>query len=213
LRRLSDLNVASVQRSDAGRRIRRDGRRQRAFQRLRNRCGGGAWWFQRTYGLETIGLRYFNVFGPRQDPEGQYAAVIPRWIASLMRGEPCRIFGDGETSRDFCHIANAVEANLLAATAPAQATETAYNVACNETTSLNELFVILRDAVARAHPEARDATAVHDSFRPGDIAHSRADIGKATRALGYERIHRVGEGLPLVVDWYIREYRKQAPSR
>jgi len=169
--------------------------------------------FQRTYGLETIGLRYFNVFGPRQDPEGQYAAVIPRWIASLMRGEPCRIFGDGETSRDFCHIANAVEANLLAATAPAQATETAYNVACNETTSLNELFVILRDAVAREHPEVRDATAVHDSFRPGDIAHSRADIGKATRALGYERIHRVGEGLPLVVDWYIREYRKQAPSR
>ena len=161
--------------------------------------------FQRTYGLETIGLRYFNVFGPRQDPEGAYAAVVPRWIASLMRGEPCHIFGDGQTSRDFCHIANAVQANLLAASAPADATGAAYNVACNESTSLNELFVMLRDAVAVTRPGVRAAAPVHDPFRPGDIAHSRADIGKAKGALGYEPIHRVAEGLPLVVDWYLSE--------
>ena len=160
--------------------------------------------FQRTYGLETIGLRYFNVFRPRQDPEGAYAAVIPRWIASLMRGEPCHIFGDGQTSRDFCHIANAVQANLLAAVAPSDATGAAYNVACNESTSLNELFLMLRDAIAVTRPDVRAAAPVHDPFRPGDIAHSRADIGNARGALGYEPIHRVAEGLPLVVDWYLK---------
>lgn len=165
--------------------------------------------FQRTYGLETIGLRYFNVFGPRQDPDGPYAAVIPRWISSLMRGEACHIFGDGETSRDFCHIANAVEANLLAAGAPSEATEAAYNVACNESTSLNQLFVTIRDSVARRHPEVRSAAPVHDPFRPGDIARSQADISRANRLLGYEPIYRVAEGLPLVVEWYLSEHRGQ----
>ncbi|HEV8216456.1 MAG TPA: SDR family oxidoreductase [Gemmatimonadaceae bacterium] len=169
--------------------------------------------FQRTYGLETIGLRYFNVFGPRQDPNGAYAAVIPRWIASLMRGQPCHIFGDGMTSRDFCHIANAVQANLLAALARSDATATAYNVACNESTSLNELFVMLRDAIAVTRPDVRDATPVHDPFRPGDIAHSRADIGKGQRALGYEPIHRVADGVPLVVDWYLRESDARSPQQ
>lgn len=162
--------------------------------------------FQRTYDIETVGLRYFNVFGPRQDPDGPYAAVIPRWIARLMRGEACHIFGDGETSRDFCHVANAVQANLLAATAPAQATGVAYNVACNESTSLNELFVLIRDAVARLHPEVRDARAIHDPFRAGDIARSRADITNASRALGYEPIFHVTDGLPLVVDWYVQRH-------
>jgi UDP-N-acetylglucosamine/UDP-N-acetyl-alpha-D-glucosaminouronate 4-epimerase len=160
--------------------------------------------FQRTYGLETIGLRYFNVFGPRQDPEGAYAAVVPRWIASLMRGESCHIFGDGETSRDFCHIANAIQANLLAATAPTEATNAAYNVACNESTSLNQLFVMIRDAIAGSRPEVRDAKPIHDAFRPGDIAHSRADISSAGQALGYQPIYRVADGLPLVVDWYLK---------
>lgn len=163
--------------------------------------------FQRTYALETIGLRYFNVFGPRQDPNGQYAAVIPRWIASLMRSEACHIFGDGETSRDFCHIANAVQANLLSAIAPPEATDTVYNVACNESTSLNHLFAMIRDSIARTHPEVRSMVPVHDPFRPGDIAHSRADVTRAGDALGYEPIYRVSEGLPLVVDWYLREHR------
>ena len=167
--------------------------------------------FQRTYGLETIGLRYFNVFGPRQDPNGQYAAVIPRWIASLMRGDACHIFGDGETSRDFCHIANAVQANLLAAGAPAEATEAVYNVACNESTSLNQLFVMIRDSIAKSHPEVQAAVPVHDPFRPGDIARSRADIARAGKALGYEPIYRVAEGLPLVVDWYLSD--QQTPMK
>ena len=161
--------------------------------------------FQRTYGLETIGLRYFNVFGPRQDPNGPYAAVIPRWIASLVRGNACHIFGDGETSRDFCHIANAVQANLLAARAPSDATQAVYNVACNESTSLNQLFRLIRDSIARSHPEVRASAPVYDPFRPGDIAHSRADISRAGEALGYEPIYRVNDGLPLAVEWYLRE--------
>ena len=169
--------------------------------------------FQRTYGLETIGLRYFNVFGPRQDPEGQYAAVIPRWIANLMRGEVCRIFGDGETSRDFCHIANAVQANLLAAGGPSEATDAAYNVACNQSTSLNQLFVIIRDAIARRYPEVGSAAPVHDPFRPGDIARSQADISLARRLLGYEPIYGVDEGLPLAVDWYLDQQRRGGPMR
>lgn len=167
--------------------------------------------FQRTYALETIGLRYFNVFGPRQDPNGQYAAVIPRWIASLMRGDACHIFGDGETSRDFCHIANAVQANLLAAAAPPEATGAAYNVACNESTSLNQLFVMIRDSIAKSYPEIRASAPVHDPFRPGDIARSQADVSRAREALGYEPIYRVAEGLPLVVEWYLRE--QGSPAR
>ena len=166
--------------------------------------------FQRTYGLETIGLRYFNVFGPRQDPEGPYAAVVPRWIASLMRGDACHIFGDGETSRDFCHIVNAVQANLLAAAAPPEATEAVYNVACNESTSLNQLFAMIRDSIAKSYPEIRASAPVHDPFRPGDIARSRADISRAREALGYEPIYRVAEGMPLVVEWYLREQRTPA---
>jgi UDP-N-acetylglucosamine 4-epimerase len=166
--------------------------------------------FQRTYGLETIGLRYFNVFGPRQDPEGPYAAVIPRWVASLLQGDACHIFGDGETSRDFCHIANAVQANLLAAVAPSNATETAYNVACNESTSLNQLFAMIRDSIAKSFPHVRAFSPVYDPFRPGDIARSQADISRAGEGLGYRPIYRVAEGLPLVVDWYLGEHRNPA---
>lgn len=163
--------------------------------------------FQRTYDIETVGLRYFNVYGPRQDPDGPYAAVIPRWVASLLKREPCHIFGDGETSRDFCHIANAVEANLLAATAPSQVTGGAYNVACNESTSLNELFAMIRESIATRRPDVRDAVPVYDPFRPGDIARSQADISKATEQLGYAPIFRVAEGLPRVIDWYLDSSR------
>jgi UDP-N-acetylglucosamine 4-epimerase len=168
--------------------------------------------FQRTYGLAVIGLRYFNVFGPRQDPNGQYAAVIPRWVSSLLRGEPCRIYGDGETSRDFCHVANAIEANLLAAAASAEATGTVYNVACDASTSLNELFAMLRDSVARTHPAVRTATPVYEPFRTGDIARSRADISKSANLLGYAPIYMVGEGLPLAVDWYIGNHHDKVAT-
>jgi len=121
--------------------------------------------FQRIFGLEVIGLRYFNVFGRRQDPEGDYAAVIPRWIASLLRGEPCRIFGDGETSRDFCYIANAVQANLLAATADAHATNDVYNIACGDSTTLNELYRMIRLGLA-VFTRGIAADPSYEPFRP-----------------------------------------------
>jgi UDP-N-acetylglucosamine 4-epimerase len=159
--------------------------------------------FQRTYGMEVIGLRYFNVFGRRQDPEGPYAAVIPRWVASLLRGEPCRIHGDGETSRDFCHVSNAVEANVLAAMASSDASGDAYNIACNESTSLNELFALLRSKLSRYRPELATTQPIRDAFRPGDVRHSLADVDKARQMLGYEPITRVGDGLDEALEWYV----------
>jgi UDP-N-acetylglucosamine/UDP-N-acetylgalactosamine 4-epimerase len=161
--------------------------------------------FARVYGLECVGLRYFNVFGPRQDPEGAYAAVIPRWLASLLRGEPVQINGDGETSRDFCFIANVVQANLLAArTANRTALNTAYNVAVGERTTLNELFQALLTALRRGDAALRAAKPVYRDFRAGDVRHSLADISKARRLLGYAPTHRLEDGLELAMDWYRR---------
>jgi UDP-N-acetylglucosamine/UDP-N-acetylgalactosamine 4-epimerase len=158
--------------------------------------------FQRTYGIETVGLRYFNVFGPRQDPAGPYAAVLPRWFAALLRGEPVEINGDGETSRDFCYVANAVQANLLAAIAGKEATGRVYNVAFGERTTLNELFALVRAQVARFRPEAAASAAVHREFRPGDIRHSLADVSLARRLLGYHPTHSVRDGLVEASAWY-----------
>jgi UDP-N-acetylglucosamine 4-epimerase len=162
--------------------------------------------FQMSYGLETIGLRYFNVFGRRQDPAGAYAAVIPRWIASLLRGERCRIFGDGETTRDFCYIANIVQANLLAATVDDNnATCQAYNIACNESVSLNQLFRIMRDDLSRYDPAVGFAAPQYDDFRPGDIRFSCASIDKAHAQLGYSPTHGVAEGLAEALEWYVSQ--------
>lgn len=159
--------------------------------------------FQRTYGLEVIGLRYFNVFGRRQDPDGPYAAVIPRWISNLVHGRPCRIFGDGQTSRDFCYVDNAVQANLLAAaTAPASATASAYNIACGESTSLIELFHLIRSGLAPYKPSVRTAQPIFEDFRPGDVPRSLADITRATATLGYEPTHRVRAGMEATIQWY-----------
>jgi UDP-N-acetylglucosamine 4-epimerase len=159
--------------------------------------------FQRTYALETIGLRYFNVFGRRQDPNGAYAAVLPRWVARLLNDEQCEIHGDGETSRDFCYVANAVQANILAATvANADATGGAYNVACGQETSLNELFRMITQGLARFHPAAAAAKVRHTPPRQGDIRRSLADISKARRLLGYEPTHRVAAGLDEALGWY-----------
>ncbi|MCC7073672.1 MAG: SDR family oxidoreductase [Deltaproteobacteria bacterium] len=163
--------------------------------------------YQLGFGIETVGLRYFNVFGPRQDPNGPYAAVIPKWVAALLGGEPCVINGDGETSRDFCSVHNAVQANLLAALAPASATGEAYNVAFGARTTLLELFGMLRDGLAR---ERRDIAAAQPSFGPfraGDVRHSLADITSARAALGYVPTHDVQAGLAEALPWYVAQAR------
>ena len=159
--------------------------------------------FGRTYGLKSIGLRYFNVFGPRQDPDGAYAAVIPKWIAAMIEGRPVQIYGDGKTSRDFCFVANAVQANLLAACAGSdEALNQVYNVAVGDRTSLNELFELLRQNLAPIYPQLRDARPAYGEFRQGDVQHSQADIAKAAERLGYRPSHRVAEGLAQAMRWY-----------
>jgi UDP-N-acetylglucosamine 4-epimerase len=159
--------------------------------------------FARSYGLECVGLRYFNVFGPRQDPEGAYAAVIPKWIAALLRRESVQINGDGETSRDFCYIENVVQANLLAAvTRDLQAVNRVYNIAVGERTTLNELFDLLQHALRQSDPSLPLQRPVHRDFRPGDVRHSLADIGKARELLGYVPTQRLRDGLALAMDWY-----------
>lgn len=160
--------------------------------------------FARAYGFQTIGLRYFNIFGQRQDPEGAYAAVIPKWVAAMIRNEPVHIYGDGETSRDFCFIDNAVQANLRAATTDApKALNQVYNVAVGERTSLNELYEMLRAGLVHRFPRLRGARPVHTDFRSGDVRHSLADISKAARLLGYAPTHTAREGLELAMDWYV----------
>lgn len=167
--------------------------------------------FARCYGFESIGLRYFNVFGPRQDPNGAYAAVIPKWISSMIRNEPVHINGDGETTRDFCYIDNVVQANLLAATVddPAAVNEI-YNVALNDGTSLNELFATLRSLLEPRYPELRALRPIYRGARAGDVRTSQADIGKAKRLLGYRPVWGVRQGLARSIDWYVA---KLAPSR
>jgi len=161
--------------------------------------------FARAYSFPSIGLRYFNVFGQRQDPEGAYAAVIPKWIAALLRCEPVCINGDGKTSRDFCFIENVIQANLLAATTnkPAAINQT-YNIAVGRRTTLNELFRLLNGILRRRDASLPDPKPVHRDFRPGDVRHSLADIRKAKRRLGYAPTHQIQEGLELSMDWYQR---------
>ncbi|HEX6751242.1 MAG TPA: SDR family oxidoreductase [Longimicrobium sp.] len=169
--------------------------------------------FRRAYGMDCVGLRYFNVFGRRQDPEGAYAAVIPRWVGRLLAGEPCELFGDGETSRDFCYVDNVLQANLLAATTPETAREHAvYNVACGERTTLNELFRLIRDGLAAIRPEVAEAGPRYLDFRAADIRHSLADIGRAARELGYQPRWRVAEGLAETLRWYADDALRRRPA-
>jgi UDP-N-acetylglucosamine 4-epimerase len=160
--------------------------------------------FARTYGFHTIGLRYFNVFGQRQDPNGAYAAVVPKWFAGLIKNEPVYINGDGETSRDFCYIDNCVQANLLAAlTTNAKSLNQVYNVAYGERTSLNELFQLIQDRVARVYPQVKKEKPIYREFRSGDVRHSLADISKANKLIGYHPEFSVENGLDRASDWYI----------
>ena len=160
--------------------------------------------FGRCYGMQAVGLRYFNVFGPRQDPDGAYAAVIPKWIAALLRGETVYINGDGETARDFCYIDNVVQANLLAGTVEdPEAVNRVYNVALGEQTSLNELFASLVRLLSARDARFAAGRPVYRDFRAGDVRFSRADIGKAKRYLGFAPTCRVHEGLERAFDWYV----------
>jgi UDP-N-acetylglucosamine 4-epimerase len=169
--------------------------------------------FATCYGFSGIGLRYFNVFGPRQDADGTYASVIPKWIGALLRGQPAWINGDGSTTRDFCHIDNVVQANLLSATVEdARALGQAYNVAAGDQTSLSELFGIVRGLLAQRRPELADAQPQHREFRAGDVQHSRADMSKAAELLGYQPAVRVLDGLQRTVDWYVADALARNPA-
>jgi UDP-N-acetylglucosamine 4-epimerase len=160
--------------------------------------------FGKTYGLQSMGLRYFNVFGPRQDPNGAYAAVIPKWIASMIKGEPIYINGDGETSRDFCFVANVVQANLLAATTQnLEAINQVYNVAVGDRTTLNALYAHLHSYLLPLYSHLAGAQAQYRDFRAADVRHSLADISKASMLLGYAPTQRIGQGLALAMPWYI----------
>ena len=159
--------------------------------------------FSSTYGFPSIGLRYFNIFGARQDPEGPYAAVIPKWIAAMIHNDPVYINGDGETSRDFCYVANAVQANALAASVddPA-AINQVYNVAVGHRTSLNELFALLRGMLAPRFAHVAEFAPIYRDFRAGDVRHSLADTSKAGRLLGYVPTHSIADGLVEAMGWY-----------
>lgn len=159
--------------------------------------------FANHYGLDCIGLRYFNVFGPRQDPNGPYAAVIPKWVAAMIAGDAVYINGTGETSRDFCFVENVVQMNLLSATGTDPgAVNQAYNVALNDRTSLNQLFELLRSRLVPDYPHLNDYAPVYREFRAGDVMHSQADIAKAQSLLGYEPSHTIGQGLDVALPWY-----------
>lgn len=163
--------------------------------------------FARSYNFKTIGLRYFNIFGQRQDPNGAYAAVIPKWIAAMIKNETVFINGDGESSRDFCYIDNAVQANLLAAiTENPEAVNQVYNVAVGDRTTLNHLFDTIRSHLELRFPHLKGFKSQHRDFRSGDVRHSLADITKAGQLLGYQPSHRIGEGLQNAMEWYVNDH-------
>ncbi len=158
--------------------------------------------YSKTYNFKAIGLRYFNVFGKRQDPNGAYAAVIPKWTAAMIRDENVFINGDGETSRDFCYIANTVQMNILAATAPEGSKNEVYNVAVGDRTTLNDLYKAIEYALSENNVNVTKRP-IYQEFRAGDVRHSQADINKARINLGYEPQFRIGEGIKEAMAWYV----------
>jgi UDP-N-acetylglucosamine/UDP-N-acetylgalactosamine 4-epimerase len=160
--------------------------------------------FAKTYNFNTIGLRYFNIFGKRQDPNGAYAAVIPKWTEALIKGKPLYINGDGKTSRDFCYIDNTVQMNLLAATTEnEEATNQVYNVAHNQRTPLNELYQLIKERVAE-RCKLQEIEPTYQDFRVGDVRHSQADITKAQTLLSYQPIQDIKQGLDKAMEWYVK---------
>ena len=165
--------------------------------------------FAKTYGFKTIGLRYFNIFGKRQDPEGAYAAVIPKWVSDILSGKDVFINGDGKTSRDFCYIDNTVQMNLLAATTTdSNSTDQVYNVAVNDQTDLNQLYQMIEEKLINRVENITKKDPIYRDFRAGDVRHSLADISKAKSLLGYDPDYKINEGLNESMDWYISDLEK-----
>jgi UDP-N-acetylglucosamine 4-epimerase len=163
--------------------------------------------FSKTYGLKSIGLRYFNVFGPRQDPNGAYAAVIPKWITNMVKGKPVIINGDGETSRDFCYVDNVVQANLLAATTTSLvAIDQVYNIAVGDSTTLNDLYAQLNSSLSQYYSHLEGVQPIYRDFRAGDVRHSLASIEKAKRMLGYQPLYNIRSGLLIAMPWYLTQF-------
>ncbi len=159
--------------------------------------------FSRTYGFDCIGLRYFNVFGKRQNPNGDYAPVIPKWIAALLSGNEVYINGDGETSRDFCFIENVIQANILAALAGKDAKNKVFNIALGDRTTLNELYAAIKNTLKKNKINIQDKL-IYKEFRKGDVRHTQADISMAKKYLGYDPNHKILEGLDIAMPWYIK---------
>ena len=164
--------------------------------------------FAKTYGFKCIGLRYFNIFGKRQDPNGAYAAVVPKWVSAFLDNETIYINGDGETSRDFCYIENTIQANILSATATEDAKNEVYNVAVGGRTTLNDLYKAIRTGLSSNQAELAKVEPTYRDFRAGDVRHSQADINKAKTKLGYEPSHTISQGLKEALDWYISNHQK-----
>jgi UDP-N-acetylglucosamine 4-epimerase len=165
--------------------------------------------FAKTYNFKTIGLRYFNIFGKRQDPEGAYAAVIPKWVSDILSGKDVFINGDGKTSRDFCYIDNTVQMNLLAATTTdSNSTDQVYNVAVNDQTDLNQLYQMIEEKLINRVENITKKDPIYRDFRAGDVRHSLADISKAKSLLGYDPDYKINEGLNESMDWYISDLEK-----
>ncbi len=158
--------------------------------------------FTKTYGFQSIGLRYFNIFGKRQDPNGAYAAVIPKWVDAIINNNDVVVNGDGETSRDFCYIENAVQANIIAAVARNDAANNVFNIAVGERTSLNELFELIKESLSNELVDSQKMKPIYKAFREGDVKHSLADISKARELLGYEPSHTLRTGIPDAIGWY-----------
>lgn len=167
--------------------------------------------YARSYGFKAIGLRYFNVFGKRQDPNGAYAAVIPKWTAAMIKGDDVFINGDGETSRDFCFIENTVQMNILAATAPDEAKDQVYNVAVGDRTTLNDLLGFIKSSLSSGGVQVT-ANPVFRDFRAGDVLHSQADVSKAINLLGYVPEWRIGDGIAHAMPWYVKNVSSQSAS-
>ncbi len=166
--------------------------------------------FAKNYDLKTIGLRYFNIFGKRQDPDGAYAAVIPKWISSIINNEDVFINGDGETSRDFCYIENTIQINILAAlTDNNEAIDQVYNVALNDRTSLNELHQMLEEKLIKKINQLEKKNPIYRDFRPGDVRHSQASIEKAKKLLDYQPEYKISDGLDEAIEWYINFLKKK----